>query len=54
MGGVILGLVKALCSSIGESQDQEWEGVGWGVGGGVLGDRGLSEKKLGNGITFEM
>jgi hypothetical protein len=53
MGGEALGTVKALCPSIGECQDQEWEWVGWGAGRGV-GDRGFSEGKLGKGITFEM
>jgi hypothetical protein len=33
MGGEALGPVKALCPSIGECQDQEWEWVGWRVGG---------------------
>jgi hypothetical protein len=28
-----LGPVKALGSSIGECQDQEWKCVGWGAGG---------------------
>jgi hypothetical protein len=51
MGGEALGPVKALCPSTGEFQDQEWEWVGWGAGGG---DRGFSEKKLGKGITFAM
>jgi hypothetical protein len=37
MGGEALGPVKALGSSIGECQDQEWEWVGWGAEGG---DRG--------------
>ena len=45
MGGEALGPVKALCPSIGECQDQEWEWVGWGAG---------EEGKLGKGITFEM
>jgi hypothetical protein len=44
---------KALCLSIGECQNQEWEWVGWGTGRGG-GDRGFSEGKLGKGITFEM
>jgi hypothetical protein len=51
MGGEALGPVKALCPSIGECQDQEWEWVGWGAGGG---DREFLEGKLGKGITFEM
>jgi hypothetical protein len=46
-------LVKVLCPSIGECQDQEWEWVGWGAGGGGR-DRGFLEGKLGKGITFEM
>jgi hypothetical protein len=53
MGGEALGPVKALCLSIGECQDQEWKWVGWGAGGGV-GDRRISEGKLGKGITFEL
>jgi hypothetical protein len=53
MGGETLGPVKALCSSIGECQDQEWEWVGWGAEGRG-GDRGFLEGKLGKGITFEM
>ena len=53
MGGEALGLVKITCPSTGECQGQE-------VGVGVLGSRagvgyrGLSERKLGKGITFEM
>jgi hypothetical protein len=43
--------VKALSPSIGECQDQEWSGGGWGEGEG---DRGFSEGKPGKGITFEM
>jgi hypothetical protein len=43
MGGEALGLVKVLCSSIGEWQGQE-----------AGGDRGFLERKLGKGITFEM
>jgi hypothetical protein len=34
MGREALGPVKALCPSIEECQDQEWEWVGWGTGGG--------------------
>jgi hypothetical protein len=34
-----------------KARKQEW--VGWGTGRGG-GDRGLSEGKLGKGITFEM
>jgi hypothetical protein len=51
MGGEALGPVKALCPSIWECQDQEWEWVGWEAGGG--GNRGFWEGKLGKGITFE-
>jgi hypothetical protein len=43
MGGEALGPVKALCPSIGECQDHEWEWVGWGAGGGWGG--GFSEGK---------
>ena len=50
MGGEALGPVKkALCPSIGECQDQEWEWVGWGAGRKVF-----LEGKLGKGITFEI
>ena len=45
--------VKALCPSIGECQDQDWEWVGWGAGREGR-DRGFSEGKPGKGITFEM
>jgi hypothetical protein len=39
MGGEALGLVKVLCPSVGECQDQEWEWVGWGAGlGEGIGD----------------
>jgi hypothetical protein len=34
MGGEALGPVKVLSSSIGEGQNQQWEWVGWGTGGG--------------------
>jgi hypothetical protein len=37
MGGEALGPVKALCPSIGECQDQEWEWVDWGAGRGERG-----------------
>jgi hypothetical protein len=37
MGVEALGPVKALCPSIGECQDQEWEWVGWRGGGGGRG-----------------
>jgi hypothetical protein len=53
VGGEALGLSKIICPSTGEYQDQE-AGVGRmgsRVGGG---DRGLSERKLGKGIAFEM
>jgi hypothetical protein len=53
MGGEALDPVKALCPSIGECQNQEWELVGWGAGRGG-GDGGFLEGKLGKGITFEM
>jgi hypothetical protein len=33
----VLGPVKALCPSIGECQNQEWEWVGWGAGGSERG-----------------
>jgi hypothetical protein len=55
MGGETLGPVKALCPSIVDCQDQEFQCSGWvgeqGEGGK---DRGYSEGKLGKGITFEM
>jgi hypothetical protein len=38
-------------SSHARARKQEW--VGWGAGGGG-GDRGFSERKLGNGIAFKM
>jgi hypothetical protein len=53
MGGEALGFAKIICLSIGECQGQE-EGVG-GLGnrsGGAY--RGLSARKLGKGIAFEM
>ena len=54
MGGVALGPVKVLCSSIGECQGQEAGvcGVGyrWRAGGDVV----FLEGKLGKGTTFEM
>jgi hypothetical protein len=53
MRGEALGPVKVLCPSRGECQGQEWEWVGWGAGAGGK-DRGFSEEKLGNGITFKM
>jgi hypothetical protein len=53
MGGKVLGPVKVLCPITGECQGQE-VGVGglWSRAGG--GYRGLSERKLGKGIAFEM
>jgi hypothetical protein len=51
MGGEALGPVKALCPSIGECQNQEWEWVVWGAGKGG-GD--FLEGKLGKAIKFEM
>jgi hypothetical protein len=53
MGGEALGLVKVICPSIGEFQGQKagMSGLGSRAGGGY---RGLSERKLGKGITFEM
>jgi hypothetical protein len=51
MGGEALGPLKALCPSMGEIWDQEWEWVGWGAGGG---DMEFSEGKLGKGITFDI
>jgi hypothetical protein len=51
MGGEALGLVKIICPSTGEYQDQEVGvgGLGSRAGGGY---RGLLEKKLGNGLPF--
>jgi hypothetical protein len=53
MGGEALGLVKIICPSTGECQDQE---AGVGGLGSRTGERyrGLSERKLGKGIAFEM
>jgi hypothetical protein len=47
MGGEALGPGKALCPSIGECQDQEWEWVGWGARGGweEIGDFGGETRK---------
>jgi hypothetical protein len=53
MGGEALGLGKILCPSTGECQGQEVGLVGlgsWDRGG----YRGLSERKVGKGIAFEM
>ena len=49
MGREALGLVKMICPSTGECQDQEAEvgGLGSRMGGGY---RGLSERKLGKVI----
>jgi hypothetical protein len=53
MGGEALGLVKIICPSTGECQSQE-AGMG-GLGSRARGGyKGLSEKKLGKGIAFEM
>jgi hypothetical protein len=53
MGGKALGPMKSLCPSTGECQGQEvGVGVLWSRAGVVY--RGLSERKLGKGITFEM
>jgi hypothetical protein len=53
MGGEALGLVKIICPSTVEFQGQE-AGVG-GLGSRIRGGyRGLSERKLGKGIAFEM
>jgi hypothetical protein len=54
MGGKALGPVKVLCPSVGECQGQE-VGVG-GLESRRRGEenRGFSEGKLGEGITFEM
>jgi hypothetical protein len=46
--------VKVPCPSVGECQGQE-AGVGGLVSRGIVGgDRGVSERKLGKGITLEM
>ena len=53
MGGEALGLAKVICPSRGECQGQE-AGVG-GLGSRAgRGYRGLSERKLGKEIAFEM
>jgi hypothetical protein len=53
MRGEALGLAKIICPIIGECQGQE-AGVG-GLGNRVEGGyRGLSERKLGKGIAFEV
>ena len=53
MGGEALGLAKIICPSTWECQGQEMRvgRLGSSVGGGY---RGLSERKLGKGIAFEM
>jgi hypothetical protein len=51
MGGEALGLVKIICPSIGECQEAGVGGLGSRAGGWY---RGLSERKLGKGIAFEM
>jgi hypothetical protein len=53
MGEEVLGLEKIICPSSGECQGLEVgvSGLGSRVGRGY---RGLSERKLGTGITFEM
>ena len=53
MGGETLGLVKIICLSTGECQGEEvgMDGFGSRARGGY---RGLLERKLGKGITFEM
>jgi hypothetical protein len=43
-----LGLAKILCPSIGDARARKWEWLGWG------GDGGFLERKLENGIAFEM
>jgi hypothetical protein len=45
-----LGLMKVLCPSIGECQDQEWKWVGWraGEGGGDRGNFGGETRKRDN------
>jgi hypothetical protein len=53
MGGEALGLAKIICPSTGESWGQKAGvgGLGIRAGGGYS---GLSERKLGKGIAFEM
>ena len=53
MGGEALGLAKIICPSTGECQGQEL-GVGGLESREGEGYRGLLERKLGKGITFEM
>jgi hypothetical protein len=54
MKGEAFGVVKVLCPSVGECQDRE-VGLGVLVSSG-MGDGigGLSDRKLGKWITFEM
>jgi hypothetical protein len=35
MVGEALGPLKALCPSVRDCHDQEWEWVGWGAGEGI-------------------
>jgi hypothetical protein len=53
LGGEALGLAKIICPSTGECQGQE---AGMGGLGNSVGEvyRGLSERKLGRRIVFEM
>jgi hypothetical protein len=53
MGGEALGLVEALCPSVGECQNRK-AGVGWVGEWGLGGGNGFSEGKQRKGITFEM
>jgi hypothetical protein len=53
MGGEALGLLKIICPGTRECQGQE-VGVGGLVSRAEEGYRGLSERKLGKGIAFEM
>jgi hypothetical protein len=54
MGGEALGPVTVLCTSMGECQGQEVGVGGLGSRGKGREHRGFSERKLGEGITFEM
>jgi hypothetical protein len=53
MGEEALDLMKIICPSTGECQSQEGGVGGLGSRAG-RGYRGLSERKLGKGISFEM
>jgi hypothetical protein len=53
MGEETLGLVKALCSNVGECQVQE-AGVGGLMSKGMGRERVFSDGKPGKGKTFEM